>query len=64
MTKLQEFRKSKGLSAEQFARELGYTVSLTAKVERGDSRASSKFMARLKQAFPDADINALFFEKE
>lgn len=64
MSKLQEFRKSKGLSQEEFARQIGYTLSLVAKVEVGVAPASRRFMERVKTTFPDADINALFFEKE
>lgn len=64
MSKLQEFRKSKGLTQEEFARAIGYTLSLTAKVEIGTAKPSRAFMERIKEVYPDADINALFFEKE
>ncbi len=63
MSKLQEFRKSKGLTQEEFARVIGYTLSLTAKVEIGTAKPSRAFMERIKEVYPDADINALFFEK-
>ena len=64
MSKLQEFRKGKGISQEGFARSLRYTLSLVAKVERGAAKPSRNFMERVKEIYPDADINDLFFNNE
>ncbi len=58
---LKEFRVSKNLSQEKFAQTLGYTLSLYSKVERGANEPSRKFMKRVKEVYPDIDINAVFF---
>lgn len=59
--KLQAFRLSKKLTQEEFAKRLGFTFSMVAKVETGAAKPSRNFMEKVKRAFPDADINALFF---
>ena len=58
---LQEFRRSRGLTQDAMARLLGVTMSIYAKVEEGHAEASAAFMRRLKRAFPEANIDALFF---
>jgi|BioPla2DNA2_1021312.scaffolds.fasta_scaffold50274_2 transcriptional regulator with XRE-family HTH domain len=59
--KLKEFRLSKGLTQEELARKLGYTLSLVAKIEQGQVRPSRKFMDRTKNVFPEVVIDDLFF---
>ena len=61
MSKLKEFRVAKGLSQEAFAKAIGYTLSMTAKVESGAAKASRNFMEKVKKAFPEVDINNIFF---
>lgn len=61
LNKLQAFRRAKGLTQEEFAQRLGFTFSMVSKVENGAAKPSRNFMERVKQTFPDADINALFF---
>ncbi len=61
MGKLREFRKEKGLSQEKMAKTLNITLSMYEKVESGRAGASAAFMKRLKAAFPDANIDLLFF---
>jgi transcriptional regulator with XRE-family HTH domain len=61
MSKLKEFREAKGLSQEAFAKAIGYTLSMTAKVESGAAKASRNFMEKVKKAFPEVDINNIFF---
>ena len=61
MEKLREFRKEKGLSQEKMAKILNITLSMYEKVESGRTGASAAFMRRLKKAFPDANIDFLFF---
>lgn len=61
MEKLRAFRKEKGLSQEKMAKKLDITLSMYEKVESGRAGASAAFMRRLKAAFPDANIDLLFF---
>ena len=61
MEKLKAFRKEKGLSQEKMAKMLDITLSMYEKVESGRAGVSAAFMRRLKAAFPDANIDLLFF---
>ena len=61
MNELKQFRKSKGLSQDKMAKTLNITLSMYEKVESGRAGASAAFMKRLKTAFPDANIDLLFF---
>ena len=63
MSNLKQFRKQKNLTQLAMAQKLGITLSLYEKVESGRAGASAKFMRRIKNQFPDANIEALFFEK-
>ena len=64
MANLKFFRRSKKLTQKEMAAKLGFTLSMYEKVEGGRAGASSRFMERLKEAFPDANIDAIFFEKD
>ena len=59
---LKEFRRNHGLSQDAMARRLGITLSMYEKVETGRAGASAAFMRRLKNEFPDANIDAIFFD--
>lgn len=59
--KLKEFRQSKQLSQEAFAREIGFTLSMYSKVESGRVKPSRNFMEKVKKSFPEIDINVVFF---
>ena len=61
MQNLRDFRKTRGLSQVEMARKLGYTLSMYEKVERGRTRFSVKFLIAFKSAFPDANIDYIFF---
>ena len=61
MDKLKEFRKEQGLSQESMAQKIGITLSMYEKVEQGRAGASAAFMKRLKNAFPNASIDSIFF---
>ena len=61
MSRLREFRKEKGLSQEKMAKILDITLSMYEKVEGGRAGASAAFMRRLKKAFPEVNIDSLFF---
>lgn len=64
MIALKKFRKSKGLSQEEFAKAIGFTLSMTAKIETGKVKPSRNFMEKVKKAFPEVDINEIFFANE
>lgn len=61
--KLKEFRKSKNLSQEKFAQSIGFTLSMVSKIEMGKVKASRNFIDKVKQIYPEIDINAIFFAK-
>jgi transcriptional regulator with XRE-family HTH domain len=61
MYKLQEFRHTTGLSQDNMARKLGVSVSMYQKVERGAANPSIRFMEKLKQVYPHASIDVIFF---
>lgn len=60
--KINEFRKEKNLSIEDFAHKMGYSISLISKIIYGEREASKKFLKILKKKFPETDMN-IFFEK-
>lgn len=60
---LKEFRLSKSLSQESFARKIGYTLSMYAKVEQHPTKASRKFIEKIQTVYPDIDIMGIFFAK-
>ena len=61
---LREFRKEKGISQDRMAKELGITLSMYEKVESGRASASAAFMRRIKNRYPDANIDLLFFSAD
>lgn len=61
MERLREFRKSHNLTQEAMALKLGITVSMYEKVEGGRANASAAFMRRIKKAFPEVNIDNIFF---
>ena len=61
--KLKEFRESRGLSQEKFSQIIGFTLSMTSKVETGKAKPSRNFMEHIKKAFPDVNIDEIFFSE-
>lgn len=61
MNNLRELRKENGLNQEQMAAELGVSLSMYQKVEQGNAKAGRKFMEKIKQCFPEASIDYIFF---
>lgn len=59
--KLKEFRKEKNLSQEDFAKSIGYTLSMVSKIEQGAVKASRAFIDRVKSIYPDINIEVVFF---
>jgi len=58
---LKEFRKQLNLTKQQIAEKIGVSLSFYEKIESGSREASRAFMLKLKKAFPEADISAMFF---
>lgn len=58
--KINEFRKSKGLTVEEFAKELKYSSSAVIKFVYGERDLSGQFLRRLKSVYPDIDMNWVF----
>ena len=61
--KINEFRKSKNLTADEFAKKLGYSSSTIIKVLYGERDPGRRFLEKLKEVFPDADMNYFFTAK-
>ena len=61
MNNLRELRKENSLSQEQMAAELGVSLSMYQKVEQGNAKAGRNFMEKIKQRFPEASIDYIFF---
>lgn len=61
MNNLRELRKGNGFNQEQMAAELGVSLSMYQKVEQGNAKAGRKFMEKIKQRFPEASIDYIFF---
>lgn len=57
-----ELKELRGVrkTQEQFAKELGISKSTYEKYERGEREPSKKFLVRLKELYPDLDINIFF----
>lgn len=62
MCKLREFRTQKGISQEKMAIKLGVSLSMYAKVEQGAAKAGRAFMERIKNCYPEASIDHIFFD--
>ena len=58
--KLKELRASKGLSQERMARIIDVSTITYASIERGKA-PSRIFIEKTKAAFPEIDINDMFF---
>jgi len=64
MDNLRIFRESTTLSQFSMAKKLDVSLSLYEKIERGHIQASRAFMQRLKLAYPEVDIDEMFFNEE
>jgi len=61
---LAEFRKEQNLTMDQMAERLDISKSMYEKVEYGERNPSGRLMRNLKKAFPDADIDRIFFDEK
>ena len=58
---LVDFRNSKKLTQKEMAEKAGTTLSYYSKIELGLRNPSYNFLTKFKAAFPDSDINKIFF---
>jgi putative transcriptional regulator len=61
MNGLRNFRSTIGISQYNMARKMDVSMSFYEKIERGHAKASRGFMCKLKEAFPKANIDEIFF---
>jgi len=59
--KLAEFRKLMNFSQEKMASKIGVSYSYYVKVENNKADASKNFMIKFKTAFPNENIDNIFF---
>lgn len=62
MESLKEFRISLGLTIKEFAKSIDVSKSLYEKVESGDRKPSREFTTKLKNKYPQFDVNIFFTE--
>jgi len=60
-SKLNDFRKRRNLSIEEFAEILGCSISLLTKILYGEKKPARTFIEKFKKVFPEFDVN-IFFE--
>ena len=60
MSNLKKIRTDRNYTIEQFAEILGVSKSLIEKIESGHKKTSRNFLERLKNKFPEIDINIFF----
>ena len=58
--KMKAFREAQGLSQEKRARELNFSLSLIAQIERDKIKPSRNFIQRVKDCYPEIDANIFF----
>ena len=61
MKNVKQFRLAKGLSMDNIARAIGVSLSFYEKVERGHAQPSRAFMQKIKKAYPEINIDEMFF---
>lgn len=60
MEALKTFRESLKLTSQQFADNINVSKSLYEKVESGARKPSRQFTTKLKQKYPQFDVNIFF----
>ena len=58
---LKAYRTSRGLTVERLARTLDMSVSYVSQIENGHAAPALGFMRKLKTAYPDINIDRVFF---
>lgn len=64
MNSLVDFRNSKDLTQRQMANIVNTTLTLYSKIELGTRNPSYNFLRKFKIAFPDADVDNIFFNEK
>ena len=59
-TELQNFREQQNLTRYEMAKKLKLSKSMYEKIELGFRNPSYNFLLKIKNSFPDFDINLLF----
>lgn len=59
-SKVNDFRISKGIGIKEFAYKLGFSVSFVSKIICGNKNPSANFLLKIKEAYPDTDMNIFF----
>lgn len=60
MEYLKSLRESLNLNKREMAKKIGISFSYYEKIESGERYASRNFLVKLKQKFPQFDINIFF----
>jgi transcriptional regulator with XRE-family HTH domain len=63
MEYLKDLRKSLNLSKREMAKKIGISFSYYEKIESGERYASRNFLIKLKQKFPQFDMNIFFSQQ-
>lgn len=58
--KINNLRKSLGLSVEEFAKEMGYSISAITKFLYDEKEPGKNFFKKLKKKYPNVDLNIFF----
>lgn len=61
---LVNFRNNNSLTQQCIASKIGVTHTYYSKIELGLRNPSYNFILKFKAAFPDADIDEIFFEEK
>lgn len=61
---LKEFRESLNLSQIEMAKKIGVSKSYYSKVESGFRNPSYAFLVKIKNKFPNINIDNLFFKEK
>jgi putative transcriptional regulator len=64
MNKLTEFRINLNESTSGMAAIIGVSKSYYEKIEYEDRNPSYNFITKFKKAFPGADVDSIFFDKQ
>ena len=60
--RINQIRKSEGLTVEEFAKRLKYSISAVIKIIYNEREPSRRFLKRLKQEFPEAIFTQFLME--
>lgn len=60
MNNLKKIRLAKKMTIVKMAEQLGVSKSLYEKLEYGDRKPSRNFLHKVKESFPEVDLNIFF----